>query len=304
MNKRINLVVILILVVGLGIGALIGFVAGNFLFDLKYPEDNTTGNSDGLSDTEDSTSSSQTTDQTTSSSDKPTDETPTKKIAITFDDGPSSANTKAILDLLEQYNAKATFFVCGSNLSVSTRSVLQRAISLGCEIGNHTVSHEDMTKLSAEDLLEEIQTTNEKIALHSGKDYRCKLYRPPYGNINRSVMDTLYDNGIRMYSILWSSDSLDWEYQSRYKKGEISREEAIQGAFDTIVRETSEGTVILMHDIHEITPDILALVLEKYTAEGYTFVTVSELFGLEDNASEEAYFNRYRSTSSILPVQS
>ena len=97
---------------------------------------------------------------------------------------------------------------------------------------------------------------------------------------------------------------MDWEYQSRYKKGEISREEAIQGAFDTIVRETSEGTVILMHDIHEITPDILALVLEKYTAEGYTFVTVSELFGLEDNASEEAYFNRYRSTSSILPVQS
>ena len=116
-------------------------------------------------------------------------------------------------------------------------------------------------------------------------------------------MDTLYNNGIQMYSILWSSDSLDWQYQSRYKKGEISRDEAIQGAFDTIVRETKEGTVILMHDIHEITPDILKLVLEKYTAEGYEFVTVSELFGLQENAPKEAYFNKYNSTSSILPIK-
>jgi hypothetical protein len=57
-----------------------------------------------------------------------------------------------------------------------------------------------------------------------------------------------------------------------------------------------------MHDIHEITPDVLKLVLEKYTAEGYTFVTVSELFGFTENADKEAYYNRYRSTNSILPT--
>jgi peptidoglycan/xylan/chitin deacetylase (PgdA/CDA1 family) len=221
-------------------------------------------------------------------------------IALTFDDGPNSENTAKILDLLEQYDAQATFFVCGSNVTVSTRTVLRRAISLGCEIGNHTLSHKDMKTLSKQELLKEILDTNEKIALHSGTDYQCKVYRPPYGNINLSAMNTLYDNDVRMYSIHWSSDSLDWEYQSRYKKGEITREAAIDGAFQTIVNETGEGTVILMHDIHEITPDILKLVLEKYTAEGYTFVTVSELFGLEDNAPKEAYFKRYRSTSSIL----
>ena len=290
MNKYSNFIFILLFVVILGVGVLVGVVAGDGLFELAFPQDTT-------SDSLESTSDSQTTGE---SADTPVDQTPKKMIALTFDDGPGTANTAKILDLLEQYDAQATFFVCGSNVTVSTRNVLRRAISLGCEIGNHTLSHKDMKTLSEQELLKEIQDTNDKIALHSGTDYQCKIYRPPYGNINLAAMNTLYDNDVRMYSIHWSSDSLDWEYQNRYKKGEITREAAIDGAFQTIVNETSEGTVILMHDIHEITPDILKLVLEKYTAEGYTFVTVSELFGLENNAPKEAYFKRYRSTSSIL----
>jgi peptidoglycan/xylan/chitin deacetylase (PgdA/CDA1 family) len=299
MIKKINFTVTLILFVAFGVGIFMGIFAGSYLFDLAYPETTVSDTTENTADTE-SSSGSETSNQTTSSADKPIDPTPTKKIALTFDDGPSSAYTGIILDLLEQYDAQATFFVCGSNVTISTRTVLRRAISLGCEIGNHTLSHKDMKTLSKQELLKEILDTNEKIALHSGTDYQCKVYRPPYGNINLSAMNTLYDNDVRMYSIHWSSDSLDWEYQSRYKKGEITREAAIDGAFQTIVNETGEGTVILMHDIHEITPDILKLVLEKYTAEGYTFVTVSELFGLEDNAPKEAYFKRYRSTSSIL----
>ena len=302
MNKHINLAVILILVVVIGTGTLIGVVAGTFLFNLKYPEATASENSDHSEETTESTSDSQVSDQTTSSADKPVDETPKKMIALTFDDGPSVTNTNKILDLLEQYNAKATFFVCGSNLTLSTKGTLNRALTMGCEIGNHTVSHKDMTTLSEKDLLAEIQNVNDKIAQYSGTNYKCTLYRPPYGSINRNAMNMLYDNGVRMYSIHWSSDSLDWDYQNQYKKGQISREEAIQSTFDTIVRETKEGTVILMHDIHEITPDVLKLVLEKYTAEGYTFVTVSELFGFTENADKEAYYNRYRSTDSILPT--
>ena len=290
MNKNSNLIFILFFVAILGVGVLVGVVAGTHLFELAFPQET-------VSDSLESTSDSQ---STGGSADKPVDQTPKKMIALTFDDGPDSENTAKILDLLEQYDAQATFFVCGSNVTISTRTALRRAISLGCEIGNHTLSHKDMRNLSEQELLKEILDTNEKIALHSGTNYQCKLYRPPYGNINLSAMNSLYDNDIRMYSIHWSSDSLDWEYQNRYKKGEITREAAIDGAFQTIVNETSEGTVILMHDIHEITPDILKLVLEKYTAEGYTFVTVSELFGLEENAPKEAYFKRYRSTSSIL----
>ena len=296
MKKGINFIFVLMLTVALGVGILIGVSAGLYLFEVSFPEETS-------SESTESTADLQSSDTTSSPLNPPVDATPKKMIALTFDDGPNSANTAKILDLLEAYDAKATFFVCGSNVTVNTRGVLQRAITLGCEIGNHTLSHKDMKTLSEEELLKEIGETNEKVALHSGTDYQCKVYRPPYGNINLSAMNKLYDNEIYMYSVHWSSDSLDWEYQSRYKKGEITREAAVQGAFDTIVRETAEGTVILMHDIHEITPDILKLVLEKYTAEGYTFVTVSELFGFEDNAPKEAYFKRYRSTSSILDTK-
>ena len=296
MNKQINFVLVLILLVVLSVGIFVGVTAGTFLFELTHPEETTLGSSDS-----ESTSDSQTSDQTTAATDKPVDQTPKKKIAITFDDGPSTANTNAILDLLEQYNAKATFFVCGSNLNSNTSSILKRTISLGCEIGNHTVSHKYLTQISEKEILEEIRETNEKISQYSGTNYKCIFYRPPGGFINRSVMDTLYNNGISMYSIMWSSDSLDWQYQSRYNKGEITRDEAVQGAFDTIVKETTEGTVILMHDIHGITVDVLKLVLEKYTAEGYTFVTVSELFGFEENAPVEAYFNCYYSENRITP---
>ena len=296
MNKQINFALVLLLLVVLSVGIFIGVAAGTFLFDLAFPTESTSGTLDS-----ESTSDSQTSDQTTAAVNKPVDQTPKKKIAITFDDGPSTANTNAILDLLEQYNAKATFFVCGSNLNSNTSSILKRTISLGCEIGNHTVSHKYLTQISEKEILEEIRETNEKISQYSGTNYKCIFYRPPGGFINRSVMDTLYNNGISMYSIMWSSDSLDWQYQSRYNKGEITRDEAVQGAFDTIVKETTEGTVILMHDIHGITVDVLKLVLEKYTAEGYTFVTVSELFGFEENAPQEAYFNCYYSENRITP---
>jgi len=296
MKKGINFIFVLMLTVALGVGILIGVSAGLYLFEVSFPEETS-------SESTESTADLQSSGTTSSPLNPPVDATPKKMIALTFDDGPNSANTAKILHLLEEYDAKATFFVCGSNVTVNTRGVLQRAITLGCEIGNHTLSHKDMKTLSEEELLKEIGETNEKVALHSGTDYQCKVYRPPYGNINLSAMNKLYDNEIYMYSVHWSSDSLDWEYQNRYKKGEITRGAAVQGAFDTIVRETTEGTVILMHDIHEITPDILKLVLEKYTAEGYTFVTVSELFGFEDNAPKEAYFKRYRSTSSILDTK-
>lgn len=250
----------------------------------------------GSSETTDGTS----TGESTSLPDRP--ETPKKKIALTFDDGPSSVYTHKILDLLEQYNAKATFFVLGNMLKSNTKDEVARAVALGCEIGNHSFDHPSLTASSKEEIIEQIRSTNQKIKEYSGTDYECRLYRPPYGNINRSVMDTLYNDGLRMYSILWSSDSRDWEYRSRYAKGEITRDEAIEGAFRTVVSETSDGTIVLMHDIQEITPDILALILEKYTAEGYEFVTVSELFGFDESTDEQAYFNRYRSKNSIIPV--
>lgn len=257
-------------------------------------------NPDNTNQSTDTNLSESTSDTTTEQQDKP--ETPKKKIAITFDDGPSATYTHKILDLLEQYDAKATFFVLGNMLKSNTKDEIARAISLGCEIGNHSYDHTSLTTISDAKIIEQITSTNEKIKEYSSTDYECKLYRPPYGSINRNVMDALYDNGIYMHAILWSSDSRDWEFRNHYSNGKISRNEAVQGAFDIIVNETSEGTVILMHDIQEITPDIVALVLEKYTNEGYEFVTVSELFGFDETSDKDSYFCRYRSTTSIIPV--
>ena len=300
MDKRINFLFVLIITIVVCVGIVIGVVCGTLLFDLQFSKESGAESTPSSSDTEDS----DTTDsgQTTSSGTKPEDPMPKKKIALTFDDGPHVKNTQEVLDLLEQYGAKATFFVCGNRLNEITGPVLRRAISLGCEIGNHTYTHAYMTDLSEQELLKEILDTNRKITELSGTDYQCRFYRPPGGKINRKSMETLYENEIYMYSIFWSSDSRDWDYQSQYKNGKITRKTAIEKAFNTIVDETSEGTVILMHDIHEITPDLLKLVLEKYTSEGYAFVTVSELFGFEEDVGDkESYFMRYRSPGSILP---
>ncbi len=293
MNQRKQITAILLATVILCSVLIIGGVWGVYIADHAVS-----------SETETSTSSSQTESEESTTKAPPSTEKPKKMIALTFDDGPSGVYTHQILDLLEQYQAKATFFVCGYQLYESSKDELQRAISLGCEIGNHSENHKSFPTLTEneEELVNEIRATNEKIAHLSGTDYKCTVYRPPYGNINREVVEILLQNGIQMHSVHWSSDSRDWEYRKNYDDGKITREEAVQGAFDTVVKEVSEGSVVLMHDIQSITPDLLERILEKYTAEGYTFVTVSELFGFREMQDEESYFNRYHSADRISPM--
>ncbi|MBQ3490833.1 MAG: polysaccharide deacetylase family protein [Clostridia bacterium] len=298
MNQHSRTTAILVISVILCSALIIGSIWGLYFFDHAIPND--------TSSTEQSESSSYTDSEEQTTAPLPPENTkpkPKKMIALTFDDGPSGAYTHKILDLLEQYQAKATFFVCGYQLKESKKDELQRAISLGCEIGNHSETHAYLTKISEEELLKEIRNTNEKIAQLSGTDYHCTVYRPPYGSVNRKVAETLIQNEIYMYPILWNSDSRDWEYRRDYDNGKITRNEAITGTFETVVREASEGSVILMHDIQSITPDVVALILEKYTAEGYTFVTVSELFGFEEMQDEEAYFKYYNSANSISSLR-
>ncbi len=213
-----------------------------------------------------------------------------KYIVLTFDDGPSAYYTPEIIDLLEKYNAKATFFVNGYQLSSSKAKTLKRAIALGCEIGNHTESHANLTKLTEREIYEEIQLTNDKIKALCG--YQTTLLRPPGGNTNYAVMQAMYNSGLRMHTIMWNNDSLDWSFNSDYVKGEITKEEAIQKTYDMIMGYPLQGAIVLMHDIKEITPDVLERVLQKLSAEGYTFLTVSELFDFE-SMGKEGYFSKF-----------
>ncbi len=245
------------------------------------------------------TSTTETTEQTTTESTTamPTVTPSGKMIALTFDDGPHPTYTAEILDILEKYNAKATFFVNGYNLSSSRASVLKRAVSLGCEIGNHTENHKRLTELSEDEIYNEIWAVNQKIEALCG--YEVKLLRPPYGSISLSVMQAMYNKGLRMNTILWNNDSEDWFYSAAYKNGEITLEEAVQKTYDTIMQWPTDGAILLMHDIQVITPEVLDLLLAKLSAEGYTFVTVSELIDFRSMGTD-AYFCKFYAKNKYL----
>lgn len=223
-----------------------------------------------------------------------------KYIVLTFDDGPSSYYTPEILDILEKYNAKATFFVNGYQLSASKAQSLKRAIALGCEIGNHTENHTNLTTLTQSEIYEEIASTNEKIKALCG--YNVTLLRPPGGNTNLSVMQAMYDSGLRMHTIMWNNDSLDWSFNADYVNGEISEAEAVKKTYDMIMGYPLQGAIVLMHDIKGITPDVLELLLQKLTAEGYSFLTVSELFDFE-SMGEDAYFSKFYADGYVINLK-
>ncbi len=284
---------------------------GVALFDSETPPATTPVDTIGTT-----TAPPETTTQTTTSVTETTTETTTapietttgsnfveptgKYIALTFDDGPSSAYTAEILDILERYNAKATFFVNGYQISTAKAGVMRRAVALGCEIGNHTENHKNLTKLSATELYKEIMDTTEKIEAICGTE--VTLLRPPGGNTNLSVMQKMYDAGLRMHTIMWNNDSRDWAFDGDVKNGTITREEAIRLTLEEIDKWPYDGAILLMHDIRTITPEVLERLLQKLSAEGYSFVTVSEMFDFE-GMGEDAYFSKFYAANNIVNMK-
>lgn len=175
-------------------------------------------------------------------------------VALTFDDGPG-AHTDRILSILEKYNARATFFVQGKNVS-RYASTVARAVENGNEIGNHTWSHVRLTGSSA--IGSQISSTNQ--AVYNAAGVYPKVYRPPYGAYNNSVL-----NSISMPAIMWSVDTLDWKTRNASK------------TLQSVQKDTRDGGIILMHDIHEPTADAVEPVVKWLLMNGYQLVTVSEL---------------------------
>ena len=180
-------------------------------------------------------------------------------IALTFDDGPSRF-TDYILNLLEQHNARATFFVLGYRVEARRDTVL-RAVNIGSEIAGHTWSHHSLSKLSCQAIAETIQATSAIIYEVTGVSPR--FFRPPYGWLNDNVANISGELG---YSVVnWTLDPMDWKYRDA------------QTIYDTIMNQVEEGAIILLHDIHPTTVAAMELVIPSLIAEGYQLVTVSEL---------------------------
>ena len=184
-----------------------------------------------------------------------------KTIALTFDDGPGPY-TEKLLDILDRYDAKATFFLIGSKVSARANT-LRRMQSRGHQLGNHSWSHPELNKVSAEQLASEIDQTNNVIKQAVGT--KPNIIRPPYGAFNRAVLDQFRQRG--MSAVVWSVDTRDWADRN----SEIVCSRAVAGA--------RNGAVILMHDIHQTSVNAVPCILDSLKQQGYSFVTVQNLIG-------------------------
>ncbi len=177
-------------------------------------------------------------------------------IALTFDDGPSGY-TEEILDVLEKYDARATFFVVGNRVN-SYKSTIKRAYDMGCEIGNHSWSHPYLPGLSVSGIKEEISSTDRAVKAITGEE--PALIRPPYGGV---------DSTVSKYAgkplINWSVDTRDWETQSS------------SSTYYSIMNDGYDGSIILMHDIYYATKEGAIRAIPQLIDKGYQLVTVSEL---------------------------
>lgn len=185
------------------------------------------------------------------------------KIALTFDDGPHPKYTKKILDILEQYGVRATFFMIGQNVEYWPDTAKQVA-QAGHEIGNHTYSHGNVSKENKNALLCDIEKGEGVIFKVTGKE--CLLFRPPEGRMDGNVKAITTEKGYSV--ILWSVDTRDWAHTP---VDEIAR---------NIRSNVRSGSIILMHDFiaHDSpTPKALEIIIPWLLSQGYEFVTVSEL---------------------------
>ena len=180
-----------------------------------------------------------------------------KLIAFTFDDGPSETNTNYLLDNLDKYDAKVTFFVLGSRVD-SNKETIKRAYLEGNDIGSHTYNHQNLNLLSDVALIDEVKKTNEAIKEVIGTS--PTLLRPPYGNLT--------DHGkelANMSIVLWNIDPLDWKYKD---KNRVANE---------IIEHAHDGAIILVHDIYKSSVEGALLAMEELQKQGYAFVTINEM---------------------------
>ena len=183
-----------------------------------------------------------------------------KVVALTFDDGPSKY-TKDILDILRKYDACGTFFLIGNKVSFYGE-VLREMLSEGNEIGNHSYDHKYLTRLSEEEVKDEINKTQDEIKRVTG--YTPTLFRPTYGGYNNTLKSY-----IDLTFVLWDVDSRDWSVKST------------EGIMSNVFKDVKSGSIILFHDNHEYSVNALPSVIKELKKQGYKFVTVSELLELK-----------------------
>ncbi|WP_375103566.1 polysaccharide deacetylase family protein [Paenibacillus sp. RS8] len=192
-----------------------------------------------------------------------------KVVAFTFDDGPHPLYTKELLDIFHKHNGKATFFMIGEELNMY-EAIAAQVHMAGHEIGNHTYSHPDLTTLTIDEARAELQRADDTIRKVTGK--HVLNFRPPFFGVNDDILMLAAEFGYHSIGAV-NGEAKDWE----------------QPGVDFILNHTrptiENGSIFLFHDGYgerAQTIEAVRVLVEELDAEGYRFVTLSELFGIAD----------------------
>lgn len=186
------------------------------------------------------------------------------KVAISFDAAWGSEYTRRILDILDEYGIKTTFFVVKFWVEANPETA-REICNRGHEIGNHSATHPEMGALSPAAIATEIMSTHETIVDATG--FEPMLFRPPFGHYSEKMLESIAKLGY--YAIQWDVDSLDWKER---------------GAEDIILRvgkKAQPGSIILFHNNAKYIVEALPRVLDGFRQKGLAVVPISQLIFLE-----------------------
>ncbi|WP_214876213.1 LysM peptidoglycan-binding domain-containing protein [Exiguobacterium sp. CH10] len=202
--------------------------------------------------------------------------TTSKVVALTFDDGADGANTNKILDILAKNNVKATFFLTGSGAN-NHPQYIKNIAAKGHQLGNHSYTHPDFTKLTATQMKSELDRTEALIKSLTGKTTK-PIFRAPFGAVNSTVLNGVGAAGYG-YTIQWNIDTIDW-------KGLTASQ--INTKVQTNIKP---GSIVLMHTGAGApgTPLALPTMISQLKAKGYQFVTVSQLLAYQNTSTNKTY---------------
>ena len=184
-----------------------------------------------------------------------------KLIALTFDDGPNTTTTNDVLDLLAEYDAKASFFLIGDNINSASAASVKRAYDMGMEIDNHSKTHSNMSKMTAAEMQAEIKFVDEKVVEITGE--HTKFFRPPFIDVSPAMYEAID------LPFICGIDCQD------YMANVTAQERA-----DYILNGAKDGVIVLLHDAagNQQTVDALKIAMPELVRRGYEFVTLTELF--------------------------
>ncbi|MGG1267143.1 polysaccharide deacetylase family protein [Brevibacillus laterosporus] len=208
-----------------------------------------------------------------------------KAIALTFDDGPNESYTPQILELLEKYGVKSTFFTVGTRVQKNPK-LAKQMVQQHHELANHTLTHPDMRRLSRQRIKTELESAQSIIQKTTG--VVPTLFRPPGGSYNEKIVAAAKDMGYLVVMWSWHQDTKDWTNPG------------VQKIVNKVLRNVRNGDIILFHDHggnRQQTVDALKIILPELKKRGYEMITVSELISIRNQYPVKA------NLPSLLPTK-